>query len=99
MAAYPKEKLAALQAACRNDLKFLCKNVLGMSDWEDSLHGDLARQLLTPASRKLFLMPRGHLKSSVITVGWAIQQVLIDPNIRILITNAVWDKADRKSVV
>ncbi len=38
-------------------------------------------------------MPRGHLKSSIITVGWGLQQVLKDPNIRLLITNAVWDKA------
>lgn len=64
-----------------------------MDDWDDSLHGDVEQQLKLPGSRKLFLLPRGHLKSSIITVGWAVQQVLIDHNIRILITNAVWDKA------
>ena len=36
-----------LQERCRTDLKFLCKNVLGMVDWEDSLHGDLVRELVT----------------------------------------------------
>ncbi len=93
MAQADPKKIAALQKACKEDLRFLCKNVLGMGDWEDSLHNDLAKQLDSPASRKLFLMPRGHLKSSIITVGWATQQVLRDPNIRVLITNAVWDKA------
>lgn len=91
---YTKEqKVKALQHACKTNLKFLCKNVLRMDDWQDGLHDELAKELAFPESRKLFLLPRGHLKSSVITVGWTIQQLLNDPNIRILITNAVWDKA------
>ena len=88
-----KEKISRLQEACKTDLRFLCREVLGMTDWEDSLHGSLARELEQPESRKLFLMPRGHLKSSIITVGWGLQQVLRNPNIRLLITNAVWDKS------
>lgn len=88
-----KDKTEALKMACKTDLRFLCKEVLGMKDWEDNLHGGLAEELEQPESRKLFLMPRGHLKSSIITVGWGLQQVLRDPNIRVLITNAVWDKA------
>ena len=91
--AIQKDQIKALQQACKTDLRFLCKEVLGMTDWEELLHNDLAHQLDSPASRKLFLMPRGHLKSSIITVGWGLQQVLRDPNIRVLITNAVWDKA------
>lgn len=42
-------------------------------------------------SKKLILMPRGHLKSSTVTVGWSIQQICKNPNVRILIgseTNA-----------
>lgn len=41
--------------------------------------------------KKLILMPRGHLKSSVVTVGYSVQQICKNPNIRILIgseTNA-----------
>lgn len=41
--------------------------------------------------KKLILIPRGHLKSSTITVGYAVQQMCKNPNIRILIgseTNA-----------
>lgn len=88
-----KEQIETLQRLCKTDLRALCKTVLKMSDWQDGLHDELAIQLALPASRKLFLLPRGHLKSSIITIGWTIQQLLIDPNIRILITNAVWDKS------
>ena len=41
--------------------------------------------------KKLILIPRGHLKSSTITVGYPLQQICKNPNIRILIgseTNA-----------
>jgi hypothetical protein len=87
-----KQKIEKLQLAAKTDLRFLCKHILRMDDW-DTLHDDLAKVLEHSDSRKLILMPRGHLKSSVITVGWVIQQILRDPNIRVLISNAVWDKA------
>jgi len=80
-----------LKAKCKTDLRFLCKHILGMKDWDDTLHGDLVRELSLPTKNKLLLIPRGHLKSSIVTVGWSIQQILIDPNVRILLTNAVWD--------
>lgn len=84
-------EVLALQRKCKSDLRFLCKHILGMADWDDELHGDVVRQLNLPERHKLFLIPRGHLKSSIVTVGWTIQQILINPNTRILITNAVWD--------
>lgn len=94
MATYTKEqKIAAIQHAAKTDLKFLCKDILKMAQWEDSLHNDLAQFLEKSGSRKLILMPRGHLKSSIVTVGWAIQQLLKNPNLRILITNATWNKS------
>lgn len=88
-----KDQLIELRHKCSTDLKFLCKNVLGMNAWEDSLHNDLAAFLNSPTDKKLILVPRGHLKSSIVTVGWSIQQLLKNPNNRILITNAVWDLA------
>ena len=83
--------ITALKRKCKEDLKFLCKQVLGMKDWDDSLHGDLVRELNLPSRQKLLLIPRGHLKSSIVTVGWTIQQILKDPDVRVFITNAVWD--------
>lgn len=88
-----QDKIKALQNACRTDLRFLCKEVLGMTDWQEGLHDDLATQLKSEASRQLYLLPRGHLKSSIITVGHSLQETLINPNLRILLVNAVWDKS------
>jgi predicted phage terminase large subunit-like protein len=38
-------------------------------------------------------MPRGHLKSSVVTVGLTLQQIAKDPKVRILIVSATYDMA------
>ncbi|MGH2612149.1 MAG: LAGLIDADG family homing endonuclease [Rhabdochlamydiaceae bacterium] len=43
--------------------------------------------------KKLILIPRGHLKSTLITIGYSTQQICYNPNIRILILNAVWQLA------
>jgi len=60
-----------------------------MKDWQKGLHDDLESFLKGKKLRKkLLLIPRNHLKSSIVTVGYAIQQILINPNIRILLTNA-----------
>lgn len=92
----PKDpKIAELRAACRTNLKFLCKEILGMSKWDDVLHDDMQHYLQTSGKYKLILIPRGHLKSSIVTVGWSIQQLLLNPDTRILLRNAVWDQARR----
>jgi len=38
--------------------------------------------------KKLILVPRSHLKSTLVTVGYSIQKIVYDPSIRILIANA-----------
>lgn len=88
-------EVAAIRDLCRSNLKFLCKEFLGMSKWDDNLHDDLAAYLEKSGKYKLILIPRGHLKSSLVTVGWTIQQLLRNPNNRILVRNAVWDQARR----
>lgn len=78
---------------CRKDLRYLCREVLRFTHWDtchDDLYGWLSR---SRSNRKLILMPRGHLKTSIITVGLAIQHILNDFNTSILLANAVWDNA------
>lgn len=49
-----------------------------------------------PGDRKrLFLFPRGHLKTSIITVAQTIQWILNYPDVRILITSATTDLGER----
>lgn len=88
-----KEELLKLRYKCEHDLRFLAVDICGMTAWQDGLHDDLAKFLEEPTEKKLILIPRGHLKSSLVTVVWSIQQILRNPNIRILITNAVRDLA------
>ena len=38
--------------------------------------------------KKLLLIPRGHLKSTMVTIGYSVQRIVYDPSIRILIANA-----------
>lgn len=85
------ETIKHLRYMCRTDLKFLCVELLGMDKWDDVLHDDLQNFLENSGTHKLVLVPRGHLKSSIVSVGWTIQQILRDPNQSILIRNAVWD--------
>ena len=92
LAARESNDLELAQNLCRNSLKFLCVEVLGYKDW-DKIHDDLEIFLAKPASRKLILIPRGHLKSAVITKAWTIQRILKDPNRRVLIAHEVWDKS------
>ena len=61
-----------------------------MQDWS-TIHDEIETFLKKPTKRKLILIPRGHLKSSVVSIGWSIQQALRNPNIRILLANNVWD--------
>lgn len=43
--------------------------------------------------KKLMLLPRGHLKTSLGTIGYSTQQIIKNPNIRILLLNGTWQLA------
>ncbi len=63
------------------------------NDKMGKIHKDLCRIMdnMDEHKRTMILMPRGHLKSATVTIGWSVQQVCKDPNMRILIgseTNA-----------
>ncbi len=90
---------------CKTNLEFLYKEVCGYDRWNTELHGEypgdpvtgkppgLAHYLKNSGPRKLILIPRNHLKSTVVTIVWSIQQILINPEIRICINNAKYDTA------
>ena len=84
------EKLCEIADLCKRDLKFLCEQFLGYKDW-DKVHDDLEKFLKRPARKKALLLPRGHLKSTFVTIAFTIQQILRNPNVRVLIANGVWD--------
>jgi predicted phage terminase large subunit-like protein len=47
----------------------------------------------TALNKKLILVPRGHLKSTVVTVGYSLLRIAADPQVRILLANATYDMA------
>lgn len=44
-------------------------------------------------NKKLLLVPRGHLKTSLVTIGYSLLRIAKDPTVRILIANATYDMA------
>lgn len=83
-------KVEQIKASCESSLWFLCTQFLGYKDW-DLVHDDVERLLRRPAKKKALLLPRNHLKSSFGTIAFTVQQILKNPNIRVLIGNGVWD--------
>lgn len=91
-------KIEKLKWLCENSLEFLCKEILWKGNPPErklwgGVHTDLEKFLGKGAARKAVLLPRNHLKSSVVTVGKTIQWLLRRPNARVLIVNQVWDRA------
>ncbi len=98
-------EISQIQHLCKTNLEFLYKEVCGYDRWNKELHGDftgddvgnrppgLAYYLRNSGPRKLILIPRNHLKSTVVTIVWSIQQILNNFDIRICINNAKYDTA------
>ena len=85
-----EQQLKEIKEQCQKSLWFLCTQFLGYKDW-DAVHDDVERLLVRPAKKKALLLPRNHLKTSIVTKGYTIQKILQNPNIRVLIGNSVWD--------
>lgn len=79
----------------RRDLWFFCRYVIGYEDIETELHFDMAEKWQKRHKRQysLWLIPRGHLKTSVWTVGGTLWEFINDPDQRHLIVNAKLENA------
>lgn len=56
-------------------------------------HKEMCDFIMTKSKKKLVLVPRGHLKSTLITIGYSLMRIAQDPSVRILIANATYDMA------
>lgn len=83
---------------CKRDLYFLTKFVLGYSDLEFHLHKGMAESMenLPAGARELREFPRGAFKSTIMTIGFCVQQVLINPEVTILVKSNSDDNASKK---
>lgn len=73
-----------------DDLLVLCKHCLGFKDVTFKVHGPIIDILQSESNRKLVVVPRGTLKSSIACVGYPIWRLLRYPNERILIDSDVY---------
>lgn len=70
-----------LKNAAKNDLYVLCKGILRYKDVNPATHGAFCRFIQSHESRRrLALMPRGHLKSTIATIGDSLRVGLADPD-------------------
>jgi hypothetical protein len=83
-----------LRDRAKTDLYFLSKGILGYDQLELGAHAALCAFMTQEESnRRLVLMPRGHLKTTICTISDSIRLSLRNPNVRILIQNEVFENA------
>lgn len=75
---------------CKESLGFLAKNILGFKDVNKETHGDIINCLEDSNRRKLLVLPRGSLKSSLACVAYPIWLLINNPDLRILIDSELF---------
>lgn len=89
-----KAYLEAKRHYVLQDFWAFSQEVVGWKDLYDPLHHPLCDFIQNNQGHKrLMLLPRGHLKSSVGTVGYSLWKIAQDPKIRILIAAGTYDMA------
>jgi predicted phage terminase large subunit-like protein len=82
-----------------NNLFKFNRFALGIEEGKDKLklapfHQEMCTFIdKNPKRFKLVLVPRGHLKSSMVTIGKSLQWMYADPSVRILVANATYRMA------
>lgn len=91
----PESVLDGVRDMAKNNIFFCAKGVLGYRDVNQRTHSELCRFLDNePAIRRLTLMPRGTLKTTLATITGSVQDILKDPiENRTLICHEVADTA------
>lgn len=83
-----------IRKKAKEDLYFFCKEILDYSKMRPNPHRELTDFLVKSEKRKkLILMPRGSFKSSVVTVGSTLWQLVNNPDLRILISHELQKNA------
>ena len=80
-------RLSLRQQAC-DSLYFFAKGVLGFDKLTPRLHKHFCEFLETAPLRKLVVLPRGHYKTTISSISYAMWRSVRDPNIRILIASS-----------
>src|SRR5574341_779892 len=88
------EQLKLLKELVLEDFWEFNKEIVGWKDLYEPLHKPLCYFVQeNEHKKKLILLPRGHLKSSVVTVGYALWKIAQNQKNRILIANGTYPLA------
>lgn len=70
-----KEEFHLLRVRAKRDLFFLCTGILGNTRLSVNLHGNLCEHVYNTRINRFheYLLPRGHFKSTILTIGHSIQ--------------------------
>lgn len=77
----------------RNSLYLTSKYLLGFKDVNHHTHGRMINALENEKPKKLIVMPRGSLKSSVCSVAFPIWLLNKEPNLRILLDSELYSNS------
>jgi predicted phage terminase large subunit-like protein len=93
-------RMALLRDKCTTDLFLFNKYILEADKGDDAFVplGDIHKKMCNFVSddrnkKKLLLIPRNHLKTKLISVGYSLFRIYNDPKIRILVYSATWQMA------
>lgn len=96
LAKEPTHLVQHLAESASRDLYLFATGVLGYRDLTPSCHGPLCAWHDGNESRyKLTLMPRGHFKTTVVTIAKNLQRITRNPEARILLANETATNAER----
>lgn len=96
-----RAEVALRRDVAKQDLWYFINEVLWPEDapkhYQESLHKPICDSLSSADThaRKLFLLPRGHRKTYIVTVAHATWRIIRDPNVRIILVSALDDTAQR----
>lgn len=79
----------------QESLFLTARHLLGFRDVNRNTHLEMIQALEAPTKRKLIVMPRGSLKSSLASVAYPIWLLNRDPNLRILIDSELYKNSSR----
>ena len=80
-----------------SSLFYFDKYILGYDKMEEQPHREMCEMVDNPKGKKkkLILEPRGTFKSSCVTIGYALQQIVNNPDIRILIDSNKFENSEK----
>ena len=89
------EALLEMRQKCLKSLFFFAQHAMGFDDLYEPLHGWLADQVSDEKiDRLLVLIPRGHFKTTIISICYPVWLLCRNPNERVILASALGDKAE-----